>query len=227
MSKDSDANNPFVDDPYRSPQAMDQPAIAGSPAAVRPGALTAICVLAIILGSLGLLFACFGVGGLLLQDQLSELGATGRQSPSDKQLEEIQKTINEVQKKYTTVNLAVTVVHFPVAILLIVGGIQALKLRAGGRKMLFAALIGALVFEVARGVVTAIVQVATIGAANVEIRKLSGGNSAAMFQTIMYLTIGCTGALLLAKLILYGWAATYVNKPSIRSLYEPHLDNSP
>ena len=59
-------------DPYRPPQ--DSTAASAPPkAGGRPGALTAICVIAIVLGAMGLMGAVVGCGSLVLGSQMQQV----------------------------------------------------------------------------------------------------------------------------------------------------------
>lgn len=217
LSSDAPHDDSTQDDPYRSPESIDSQ--SDERRSARPGALTAICVLALLLGGLGIVF---GLGGFVL----TELGVGGGPT-GDKEMDKIKKTVDEVQSQYLGISIAMALIHVPVALLLVLGGVQGLRLRPSAGVLLFAAFVGAIVFEIARAAAYTVVQLATIDAVNDEIHLLSGDGASATFKAIMYATMGCSGVYLTGKLVLYGWAAFYVRKPKVRSLFKSQDSPAP
>jgi hypothetical protein len=139
--------------------------IAPSPGpARRPGGLTAICVLAIVLGALGLIMGCFGAVSQAFAKQMQN-SLAGIQGAGNAEVVELQKEMNakmlETANKHAVLNKILVVVQLAVAGSLLAGGILSLQLRPFGRTLLLSAFIAAIVFELVRLFPTIEVQRAT------------------------------------------------------------------
>lgn len=128
--------------------------------------LKVVCIVSIVLGALGLLMAATGlIGQWKAEDwqkstaKLMEAVQAGGVPPQIKELQQemMDQTI-AVQRRWLPINVAVSTVHLLVAAVLLAGGIQALRLKPSGRKLLLAALSLAIVFEVVRIVPTSMMQ---------------------------------------------------------------------
>lgn len=152
------AAEPF--DAYRSPSLPEgpiQPVIASG----RPGWLTALCVLAIVLGALGLMNSLMSAGGLLAGQQLQKIM---RAQPSPGMTPEMQEAQNKlqdamyaVQRKYWWPIVFALLLRAGVALLLLIGGIRALSLKEGGRQLLLVACGVALPFELAHAILQTLI----------------------------------------------------------------------
>ena len=150
--------NPYDPNPFGDAQ----PITAHAFPARRPGALTAICVIAIVLGTMG--FMSSGMKGLNLlvgkplQELMSSFGGAQNQEMAKAQ-EEMNEAIWEVADRFWIPNALLASAQFVLAIALIFGGIKALKLQAIGRKVLLAACCFLAVFEIVNVGLTSLVQI--------------------------------------------------------------------
>src|SRR3954470_2053768 len=90
-------------DPYRSPTLPEVP-YAPPMTTGRPGWLTTLCVLCIVLGALGLFNSLLGaagaIGGQFIQKALQPAAGAGMPADMKDAQEEFQADINAVQLKY-------------------------------------------------------------------------------------------------------------------------------
>ena len=119
----------------------------------RPGGLTAICILAIVLGAFG---ALFGVGGLMavafqgpMQEAMSKLQPQENEEVARAQ-RQIAEEAQEFAQRHVVRNALFAVARLLVASCLLAGGILSLRLHPYGRKVLLAAFAAGIVFEIAQ-----------------------------------------------------------------------------
>src|SRR5438552_666160 len=90
-------------DPYRSP-TLPEGAYAGPPLVGRPGWLSALCVLCIVLGALGLVNSAFGTLGIIAGPKVQQMMAAQPQPGIPDDLKEAQQKMQAdmyaIQKKY-------------------------------------------------------------------------------------------------------------------------------
>jgi hypothetical protein len=126
----------------------------------------AVCIVSIVLGSLGLLMATTGVIFTLMaersQDSMLRMMQAFSAGGMPPEVQEVQKQLMAdtaaIQKRWLPINMVILGFSFLVAATLLAGGIQALRKRAAGRKLLLAALCIAAVFELVRVVPTSLMQ---------------------------------------------------------------------
>lgn len=109
----------------------------------RPGILTAIAIIGIVLGSLGLVGALLGAAGTVVQD-LTSLEAAGQAQQA--QLE-IAKQMNEIAREYRVPTVVAAVANFVVSALLIVGGALLLGRKPVARGLMTVAVVAAIVVD--------------------------------------------------------------------------------
>lgn len=127
--------------------------------------LKVVCIGCIVLGALGLAASVTGIIGLLVAEQgqvwMEKLmGAVQQGMPP--QMKEVQGQLMQesmdIQRQWRPFHLALAVTNLFVASGLLAGGIQALRMKPVGQKLLLAALAAASVFEVVRAVPTTLMQ---------------------------------------------------------------------
>lgn len=143
-------------DPYQSPgyfaERLDPQEMV---VRRRPGGLTAICVIAIILGGLGVVTAVVGVVFAAAGQAIQKAAAP--QLPGELEGEALQvqaemnQAIQAVGQRYLMANVALALLSLALAIGLIVGRAQSLKIKPLGRTVLLAVFAVAILFELARG----------------------------------------------------------------------------
>src|SRR5437868_6558464 len=109
-------------DPYRSPTLPEGP-YAAVPPMGRPGWLTALCVMCIVLGALGVLNSLFGtlgvIGGKAVQTWVQPKGSSSGMPPEMQEAQEkFQQDLYGVQDKYFWFLVPSIGVRFVVALLL-------------------------------------------------------------------------------------------------------------
>ncbi len=227
--------------PYASPFGMtpvNPYAAAAMPGArQRPGGLTAICVLAIVLGALGLMTGCFGLLSQAFNQQI-QTGLAGIQAGDNKELGEIQNEMNAkvltASAKYAWLNKLLAVVQFAVAGSLLAGGIMSLKLRPLGRKLLLSAFVAAIVFEGARLYPTMAVQremapiMAEYMPRMMKAQAPPGGQPPGMHEAMsgimsaaMIVGMVISVGMVAVKAVFYVIGIVYLRKPSVAQLFKP------
>src|ERR1700758_1259547 len=114
---------------------------------IRPGGLTAVCVLAIVLGCLGLISGLTRLVALVAAPQLNE--ALIKQMPEEQarlQSELVAQT-NAVTARWKPVLYLLCLAHFVFAGCLLAGAITTLQWKPSGRKLLAATLLAGIAFE--------------------------------------------------------------------------------
>ena len=197
----------------------------------RPGGLTLVCVIAIVLGALGLLGALMGMASLAIGSAVQD-AFTMRQQPGmadevvDAQIE-MQESVQAVTDRYWGFHLGFSLVHLVVAGGLLAGGIVALRLSPSGRRFLITAFVVAILFELSRAVFQGIVQIDMWAGISdsmsrmAEIPTKNGGPSGAFLAAVMNASvlvgIGFTACFVLAKVIFYGVGARYLSRLQTQS----------
>lgn len=119
----------------------------------RPGGLTAICILAIVLGVLGILAALGTLAAAALQDPMQNL-VVQWQHQENKEAARVQQQINdetrEFAKRHIVRNGLFSAARLLVASGLLAGSILTFRLRTYGRKILLAAFAAGIAFELAQ-----------------------------------------------------------------------------
>jgi hypothetical protein len=201
-----------------------------------PGMLQAICIIAIVLGTLGFFVAAWGVVAPFANEAIQKW-VTARMpanSPQAKQQAKQQQAIQAVTDKWAPVNYALLAVHFVLVGCLIVGGVQAFRLQPSGHRLLLMAFVIAIAFELMRLIPTINFQLAMADIMQESVadamKQTTGGRpvppgQARMSQTIlkgsMFIGLVFTGFWVLLKVGFYGYGAYYLRQPRTRGLYEP------
>ena len=203
---------------------------------VRPGWLTAICVLAIVFGALGLITGAFSLLGQLFASQLQTF-IMSAQGSSNVPGAEIQKEVMTrsvvIASRYRMLMIPLTLGKALVAALLLLGGIFSLSLKNTGRTLLVRALLAALVVESLLFVPTTLAQRESQALMSELMPKMmqsqQGPNGpppgfnagmSAMFSVIGTATLLISLAWLAAKIVIYLLGIRYLRKPKIVALFE-------
>lgn len=134
----------------------------GVPPARRPSGLTAVCMIAIVLGSLGLLGSLMAIVSLVAGPRIQEAFSAPFQQPGGDRMAEAQRAMQQkiqaVADRYRWPNAGFAVVNLAVATALVAGGIMGLNRAHWARTLLIAAFAFAIVFEIPRTVVNICMQ---------------------------------------------------------------------
>lgn len=199
----------------------------------RPGGLTAVCVIAIVLGGLGLCTSLFGLASLAFQDKIEKFSMqqqppAGMPNGMFKSQMEMQKKMQqkmlEVAHRYRGVNLGITLLNLLFASSLLVGGIMTMKLNPTGRTFLAAVFLAVIVFEIVRLVITVFMQLDMAAAMSAAFQGGPGTDQAtALLATSMkvgtFVGMGIGFVLALGKIIFYGIGASYLGRSKVRQLF--------
>lgn len=198
------------------------------------GRLKTISIIAIVLGGLGLMTCFTSVVSVLLSEQMQKLAFPVNMGELDPEAVELQKEMQEAiygaQRQHRTKLLATSGAHFVVTMLLLVGGIQCLRKKSSGRSCLLVAAALAIVFELGRGAVQAMIQLqqaSIVSSMMTRVFEASGdevppqfGQTMATFTTVgIVIGLAIGGILILAKVIFYVYTVVFLKKPAVRELF--------
>jgi hypothetical protein len=219
-------------DPYQTP-ALPQGPYAPSPGA-RPGWLTALCVIAIVLGVLGFMNGVMGVVGTVFAEQFQTMftPAGGGGMPPEMQAiqDKFQDETLAVQQKFYAFTLLASILRIAVATALVVGGIQCLGLKESGRQILLLACGAAVLFEIGQAVLQSLVSMEMMTAVNSyfenflqSMPRQGNGPPPEVFMSIMKgsLIAGFVVqyAIGLLKVAFYIWGALFLSRQAIKALF--------
>jgi hypothetical protein len=223
---------------FNSPQSFsNDPAVMASPVPrKRPGGLTAVCVIAIILGVLGLGSSLMTLASLAMQSSMEKAFKMPRQPGMPDNFvqiqEEMQKKIMEVNHRYSGLLTGIGLLNLVIASCLLAGGIMAIKMKPNIHRFLVGVFLAAIVFEVIAAVVGIYMQLEMSSIITDFMSKMvtslpkgaKGGDEAAaimMTAAKVGVIIGMVFSLgwALAKMIFYGVSASYLRRPNIRRLF--------
>ncbi|MEX2118203.1 MAG: hypothetical protein WD847_01230 [Pirellulales bacterium] len=205
----------------------------------RPGGLTAVCVLAIVLGALGLLTGLVGIVGMLAAPAMQNLfsGMPGMNDEFTKVQMEMNAEMMAVAQSRPVLTWSLYIVHLMVASTLLVGGILAVMLKPVGRRLLLGVFVGAIVFELVRIVPTVIMALENMAIVEEYMPRLAeasnqGGQAPpGMDQTMgAFAKVGAivglvaAVAMMLFKCAFYVVGTLYLSKPRIVALYSQAHD---
>ena len=199
--------------PYQSNPTLPQ---ATSVPQQKPGGLTAIAVICLILGSLGALMALFGIVMLFFQGSMNQFQAAQPGGPPPEFLAEMEA----LQASQFIPTLIVNGCNVIIGSLLAIGSIGVLGTKEWGRNLLRNALLAAIFFVVVRGIYGMWVQYNSMSVIS---KMVPAGGDKATMEAIMQGTIifGIViGVIWMVVMIgFYIWSRIYLNKPPIRALF--------
>jgi hypothetical protein len=221
-------------DPYRSPVLPAMEAVTSSKGG-RPTGLTVICVLCIVLGSLGLMNSLLGTVGAAAGPWMQK-NLQPKSGPPE--LQKVQSKFQDeaaaVQTKYFTPLVLGLAFRFLAALLLLIGGIRTLSLQENGRKMLIAACVVALAFELAHSVLQSFMMLEMMTAFNSLMRgvmevapdgkKMPAGVAktiGTVMQAVVVAQFLAIFGLVALKGGLYIFSFFYLQKQRIMALFQP------
>ena len=199
--------------PYQSNPTLPQ---STSVPQQKPGGLTAIAVICLILGSLGALMALFGIVMLFFQGSMNQFQAAQPGGPPPEFFAEMEA----LQASQFIPTLIVNGANVLIGSLLAIGSIGVLGTKEWGRSLLRNALLAAIFFVVVRGIYSMWVQYSSMSVIS---KMVPAGGDKATMEAIMQGTIifGIViGVIWMVVMIgFYIWSRIYLNKPPIRALF--------
>jgi hypothetical protein len=213
------------ENPFATPEI-----VSGSPKVSQkaPGGLTALLIICLVLGILGLLMSCLSGAALAFQGPLQEM----QQGMGDPAQQAMQKEIQSTQEPYIIPSLIMVGLNFIVAPLLTIGAIGGLNRKPWGHKLLGIGLVLAIFYVVVKSVLTIIMQVMTMGPIAKITEKAMAEQGAAggpqaqtaemMGGLVQAIGIGAIIYVAVSGLILLGfyvWGWMYLRKEAVMNYF--------
>ena len=227
-------------DPYRSP-SLPETVYSGPSPHGRPGWLTAICVLCIVFGALGLVNSLFGTFGMIVGPRFQQFMAAQPQPgiPDDIRdaQQKMQADMYKIQSKYIWPLGVSIVLRLGVCALLLVGGIRSLNMNERGRKLLIIACATALVFDLLQAILQMIITVENMTVMNefMEAMATKGQNKTKELEAVMkavgsfirFFSLGLISVIAVGKIVFYIFSIKYLQKPNIMALFHKQPSSAP
>jgi hypothetical protein len=219
-------------DPYRSPVLPETPYSAGS-GKRKPGWLTAICVICLVLGLLGFFNGVIGLGFTVFNKQVQQVfnppGARQGMPPElQKFQQKLQDEMQAIYGQFFVPTLISTLLKAIISVVLFVGGLLTLTLKSSGRKLLVLACILALLFELGISALQGVIYMETLTVLNQlidgfvqELKRVNGPLSQAAttsMQVILYASMVLFFIIQFVKIGFFYWSANYLRRPAIVEL---------
>jgi hypothetical protein len=219
--------NPFTDlNPYRAGALPDL-------TARRPGGVTAICIVAVVLGVLGLFSGTIkGVNvlfGAAMQQAIGSIGAVNQSQAKVQQ--EMNAAVADAMESFAVANSILCISQLVLCGALVYSGLKTLKLKAAGRKLLVAILVCLLVFEIGQLITVVLQQMSMSPIMELYMPRMmqapSGNNAGAerfgqaiaRMSIIMGIVFQCVWALI--KFIFFVIAIRYLCQAKVIALFDP------
>lgn len=178
----------------------------------RPGVLTAICILGLILAALGALNGLCGIVGVAVQLTGQNFGPP---PPPD---------MKAFQDQWFPVSATLVVLKLAVVCLLFYGCLAALNLWESGRKWLLIAMWSGIAFELIQIYPTVAIQMQVFELIKDDLHQPpmgpGGPSPEQFFEMIKGLSVAIGVGFPLLRLGFYAWGVTYASKDSTRQLFE-------
>ncbi|MCA9202462.1 MAG: hypothetical protein KDA59_05440 [Planctomycetales bacterium] len=232
MSDSPESAAPF--DPYSPPRVEASPATESLKRPSRPGWLTALSIITIMLGGLGLASAVMGIVTTIAAPYLQN----AMQPPANAQIDpmtQLQLDMNRAQ--YTLLAklfwplIGFGIGHVLVAGLLLTGGVMSLMKKPFGRTLLVATFLLAILFELCRSYLTGVQMMETYEIMNEYMGQMAGAMPGpappgmgqmmtTMSKVIVIFQAVVAGIWLLVKLVFYATSYVYLRRPDIRQHFD-------
>jgi hypothetical protein len=196
----------------------------------RPGGITALCVLTIVLGSIGVLTGLTGIANIVFQRRVQ--GAIASLQPDEEMARAQQEMADEAEQfsqQHVVRNWIFEILRLAIAMSLLVGGIWSLGLKPLGRRTLLAVFAVGVVFEVAQ--IWPLLDARELTARGmdrmIQAQAQKQGNAPPgsdaflkmLVQVMVTVQLFVMIALLLAKCSFYGFGLWYLNRPHVAALF--------
>jgi hypothetical protein len=217
-------------DPYQSP-ALPPPDLAEESSAHegRPLMLSAVCVLCLVIGTLGVINGVIGVSALLAGQQLKTMfrpaGQPAQLSDVDALQQQIQDRQYNIQQQYFWPILVATTIKVLICLALAFAGLRTLSLQDADRRMLFAVCGFAILYEVLWSFVQFSVQYHSLTV----VQQLTGDPDSprpqqvefmiTMMKNTMYGVLVGLIIMQLLKISFYVGTMFYLSRPRVRALF--------
>ena len=201
----------------------------------RPGALTAIVVVGLILGSLGTCGGLTSIVSLVFQDQMqafsrqmAEMSAQGNPTVYEQQLA-MQEQMNAVSAEWRPALFSHQIVNLLASFVLLAGAILLLKWKPSGPEIFTAGAVVSILADGGGGVITVLYQLEISTVLQEYMTRLASDPALAGAERSMS-AIGTAStragmffgvAWVAIKLGFYGYGIVTLRKPEVRKLFGP------
>lgn len=199
----------------------------------RPGVLTALAIISIVLGALITLNGFWQVVSLAFQEPLQNMNLMFMEQPgvpeeTVQRQREMMEASFAVQREWKPFNWAMSPVSFLFGIVLIIGGALCVRVNPAGRRLLATACAFGIIFGIVRevgGVMMQLQMSQVVQDHMVAMMDQAGDEQAesimsGMMGATMALTVAFSGGWLLVKLGIYVWGLVYLTRSGTRSIFE-------
>lgn len=208
----------------------------------RPGALTAICVIAIVLGAMAILGSLGGLVSLATQPMIEKMAArqqAGQPAQAVELNQKFQKAVQAVYNRHKGLIVGINAVNLAFGLSLLIGGILAIRLSPKSRAFLAVVFTSAIIFEIVAASILVPTQLevgkittewmprimeASIPPGqpqNAQVARQVAQAGAAIAKASVFVGIAVTAGFALAKVIFYCIAVCYLGRENIRKLFQP------
>ncbi len=200
----------------------------------RPGALTAIAIIGLILGSLGTCSGLTSIGSILAQDslqafsrQMVETASMGDPSALQAQLE-MQDRVNALAAEWRPALLGHQVLNMLASLALVAGCILLLRGKPKGPAIVIAAAAASILIDGAGGVITALYQLESSAIVEEFLAQQAASDPALAGAERSMSAIGTasaraamlfSGVWALVKIGFYAFSIVRLRKPDVRALF--------
>ncbi len=210
----------------------------GVPHGRRPGGLTAVCVIAVILGGMGLLGSLAAIAGLAAGSRLQQAMTMSPQGPGRDKLVEVQRAMQQriqaVTDRYWWPNAGFALFNAGLAASMLAGGIMALNRARGARTLLITVFAVAILFEISRSILQVFMQwdmavvmsdvlprmMETTAPANGPNAQQAAAMATVIAKASIIAGLAFTLILSVAKLSYYTVGWSYLRRPAVRHWLE-------
>ncbi len=231
---DTPQPNPFTDvNPY-TPATMPELG-----AARRPGGLTAICIIAIVLGVLGTLSSVAKGFNVLFGAQMQQaFGSMGGVTAEQKQVQQdMNNALAAEMTRYRLANGILCITQLGLCVALLVSALKTLKLKASGRQLFFYICCFLLVYEIGQFVVFVFQQLSIAPIMELYMPQMmkgpdgkeigGGGVGKVMARMAIIAGVVTQCAWTLMKLVFYSIAIRYLLKGKVIALFDDQPGTAP
>ncbi len=198
----------------------------------RPGALTALAVIGIVLGSLTGLGGLNKMATLAFQDALQQMGQIHDDPRASTEVRQrlqrqqrMQEDIQEVQRGWLPIHWALAPTSILFGVFLIVGGALSLKLSRTGRKILIWTCVVGIAFDMARGTADIMMTLQISRVWQEHMTEMTAGTpgsemASGMMGAAAGMGLAFGAAWVALKVGYYLWGVVYLTTDRMRDLYE-------
>jgi hypothetical protein len=205
---------------------------------VRPGGLTAIAVISIVMACMGMFTVLASVVGLAAGEKLMNLQFSGQKIPPERAqaVEQVKQEFLAVNQRWKSIGLALLGARGLIVLGLLVGGIMVLLLKPPGRTILGATFLLAVIADSAatatgiamqREIIPIQHRMMAASMASAKGGAALGESMGQMTESLAFVGYAMGIMWLLAKIVYYLVGFFYLRKPEVRALFDDQGPETP